>query len=261
MSVHKPPTWTDAEDERSADWRYLLSLGPESVALVVGCGAGSVPLALARTCGVVYAVDSDAERLASLAECVRARPQGDVRTVHVESEDGLPFPPASFDVVVMRPFQRADGTHVPFQSLAARARSLARARGHVVVSAPNALSLLGRPTRTAEHGLAGYARILRAEGFVDVRSYAPIPFDEAAPLFYIPLDDPSALRFFFRDLFDLLTSVPPEIRRRYRLAYAVARLGRRLGMLLRTEGLARFLMPGFSIFARVPDGDGAPGPH
>ena len=63
-----------SEDERSADWLYAVDCDPPACGvLVVGCGLGIVPLALAKRYRYVVVVDGEWDRLVFLAQCKKEK--------------------------------------------------------------------------------------------------------------------------------------------------------------------------------------------
>ena len=90
--------WMDEEEFRS--FFPLLKLTPSSVALEVGCGAGSCALYLARTGAWVTGIDVNENgirnaRMAAQGEDLAGR----LRFELVDGENELPFPAASFDAI------------------------------------------------------------------------------------------------------------------------------------------------------------------
>lgn len=84
-----------------AGWKFLLPLGPDSAALDLGCGWGTLAFSLADSCERVVAMDSTLERMKFLQ--LRAREQGQNRLEFVCGGDGrhLPFEANSFDIVIV----------------------------------------------------------------------------------------------------------------------------------------------------------------
>jgi ubiquinone/menaquinone biosynthesis C-methylase UbiE/aminoglycoside phosphotransferase (APT) family kinase protein len=84
-----------------AGWKFLLPLGPDSAALDLGCGWGTLAFSLADSCARVVAMDSTLERMKFLQ--LRAKEQGQNRLEFVCGGDGrhLPFEDNAFDMVVV----------------------------------------------------------------------------------------------------------------------------------------------------------------
>ncbi len=87
-------------DVRRADWRFLIPLTQQSVVLDAGAGWGTLTFPLAGAAGHVVALEAVRER----AEFIRLRQRQDgIHNVQVVQADACapPFPPESFDLVVM----------------------------------------------------------------------------------------------------------------------------------------------------------------
>jgi SAM-dependent methyltransferase len=255
-----------AEDERAADWRFLLPTGGRTrTALVLGCGLGTIPVALCDMFAKVYAVDVIPARVRLLELRAAQHRIANLVPIHVAPGGPLPFEAERFDLIVARSSDWDFGSAPPrggvaVATVARDVRRLLEAGGIVYLSVPNRLSYqrLLRPG-SAGAGLArslgGYRRDLAAAGFVDIRFYAPLPSHEGIPLFYVPLADPALLEYFFDSIFPLLEAVSPEVKGLYGREYRVAKSAVRLAGPLRLTGLARYFVPGFGIVARRDAGD------
>lgn len=273
-------------DERRADWRHLLPLSGESRALDLGCGWGAAALALAETCGQVVAMDATWERIHFLD--IRRRQQGVRNLYPVHGGDTLtfPFPGAYFDLVVLVGVLEWFGESYP--DLPPRAaqlkalrnlRAMIKPEGHLYVGIENRLGYdylmgrpdhnglpfvgllprrladwvsrryTGRPFRTYQYSLWGYRKLLQAAGFGNVQFYGNLP-QYRHPHFYLPLNGSRAFDYFLNHLWESFTQGTPQRARDYRRAYRLANAGVRLARALRLAGLARFVVPGFSIIAQ-----------
>ena len=252
--------WPSPEDERAADWRYLVRWAPDGVALVLGCGRGVVPVALSECFGTVYAVDGVWERAAFLS--IRALQQGikNLQPVMVERGKGLPFSGECFDFVAVGAAGAELTQELGAEELVWVVHRLLRAGGTAQFSLGNRWGfdhLLGRGgggSGPRRESLASYLRILGRVGFSDVRVYAPLPRHRGVPMFYVPLDGSTPMRFFLRNLSVLFDAVSPEVKRRHAVEYGVAKLGVRLTLLARGERIAKLFLPGFCIFAEKAGG-------
>jgi SAM-dependent methyltransferase len=246
------------EDQRMADWQYLLPLGKDTVALALGCGWGTVPIALAETCKTVYAVDTSWAQIAFLAARTRQQHVHNLFPIHVGGGLDLPFHREQFDLVSLAGFRWMPHQSIGVTDVVRRVRDLLRSGGVAYLCLGNRLSFsqLLRRRRSGSplplHSMRGYRRILEAEGLTDIRFYAPLPSWDGPPLFYLPLEDPRAVEFFFRQIFPLFEMVSPEVKRTYAAEYAAAKLGVRLTLLAQLTGLAKLFVPGFGIVARKP---------
>ncbi len=243
------------EDIRSADWRYFLPLDRKKDALVVGVGGGTIPMALADHCRMVVGADQDRESLRAL--CARTQEQGrhNVRPVLLSKRMGLPFAPGSFDSVVATAAGTGTYDGASLRRFIEHAHALLKPAGVLYLTVGNRLDAqrLFRPARAAGASgpctLGGYKRLLQAAGFVRLRLYAPLPRHDGIPLFHVPLEHPQALRFFLRNVFPLFETVSPEVKRRYAVEYAAAKVGVRLALALKLTGLMKLFVPGFGILA------------
>jgi len=88
-------------EEKRAVWKLLLPPGQNAVALDYGCGFGVYSLNLARTYRHVYAVDLTFARLNFLNQRILQDGITNITPVWAGDCLPLPFPEASFDLVVM----------------------------------------------------------------------------------------------------------------------------------------------------------------
>jgi SAM-dependent methyltransferase len=241
------------EDQRSADWRYLLRTPPNARALVIGCGFGAVPIALAEMGMEVWVVDSSLSRASLLDLRRREQRTPRLRIAAVARLDALPFVHREFDFVCLQPAEEPK-TADELRLLLRTVGRLLKPGGQIYTGQRNRWSFqrVLRPWRRSGVGPLsplGYRRLFRAEGFSEVLLYAPLPQHGGIPLFYVPVDNPSALAFFLNDVFPLFNTVSPEVRGRFGLEYAVARYG---SIVVRRLGVARFarhFVPGVCIIA------------
>lgn len=84
-----------------AGWKFHLPVGPEAVALDLGCGWGTLACSIADSCRHVVAMDSTLERMKFLQ--LRSREEGLDRLEFVCGGDGkhLPFAGNTFDLVIV----------------------------------------------------------------------------------------------------------------------------------------------------------------
>ena len=246
------------EDQRSADWTYLLPLTRHTDAMVIGCGLGTIPVALSTRCKRVHVVDSSDGRLDFLA--ARKEQEG-IENLHLSRIGGLsemPFENGSLDFVGFAGFERDEQDPVGFGSLAQNVSDLLTEGGSAYFAVTNRMGFDrflggGGTTGTAPLTLRGYKQALRRAGFTDVRAFAPLPASGAAPLFYLPLDDARAMKFFFRTIFPLLDFISPESTSSYSRAFGVAKWGARFGSRMGLTRFAKFFVPGFGLVATKAD--------
>ena len=195
---------------RRAGWKFLLPRGESVRALDLGCGWGCISIALARSCGEVVSVDLTVERLRSLKEFAAFEKLDNLRFIHA-GDGPLPFPDASFDVVVLNGVLEwvPDGTdgdprEVQRRYLTEVARIL-KPNGTLYIAIENRIAFRyvlrredhvglywssflprrvsnvysrwarGRDYRTYTYGKSGYRKLLKASGFPDARFFCPLP--------------------------------------------------------------------------------------
>jgi SAM-dependent methyltransferase len=273
-------------DERRADWKYLLPLSPESRVLDLGCGWGAAALALAEICGQVVAMDATWERVHFLD--IRRCQQGIDNLYPLHGGDTLtfPFPEGYFDLVVLVGVLEWFGESYPdlpphkaqLKALC-NLRSLLKPGGHLYIAIENRfgydylmgrpdhngipfVGLLprpladwvsrrrtGRPFRTYQYSLWGYRKLLRAAGFEQIQFYGDLP-QYRHPHFYIPLQGSHIFHYFLTHLWEAFKQGTPGRASEYRRAYRLADVGLWITRSLRVIGLARYVVPGFSIIAQ-----------
>ena len=247
---------TVPEDQRIADWKYLLPLNRDTRALVFGCGWGTVAVALSEICGTVGVIDSDCEKLSFLNGRKKQQRIDNLYPIYVKDRSGFPFSESSFDLVSVGGHSWGVNQPVEVRDIVRDAHGLLKDGGTVYLSFRNRLAfqdLLKWGKSSAPfrlHTAYGYRRILQAEGFSEIQFYAPLPRYDGIPLFYLPLENSHALNFFLRNIFPLFEMVSPEVKRAYAMEYAVAKLGVRLTLLFRLATLAKIFVPGFNIVAK-----------
>lgn len=242
------------EDARSADWFYFLDASAGARALVIGCGFGTIPIALAEAGLDVWVIDSSIEHLALLALRCREQSVGRVHIAGVGRVGALPFQPKSFDVVCVLTAEPEPVTAVALTAIMRATRDCLKPGGEVFIAQRNRWSFQRLLRPWLSHGAAplgpsGYRRLVESSGFSDVLLYAPLPRHGEIPLFYVPIENPSVLSFFLRDIFPLFNTVSPEVKGRFGLEYAAARYGSFIVRHLGLARLARHFVPGVCIIA------------
>ncbi len=246
------------EDPRTADWLYFLALNGSEDALVLGVDWGTVPVLLARACRKVWAIDVDSGRLSFLASRLKEQGITNVELLCAQGFGELPFKAASFDL--MAAGDSVSGFDAePFRTRLAVACGLLRDGGLLCLHVGNRLGFQrvlkpgAREEKRPWHTAYGYRRMLRKAGFVDIQGYAPLPYYNKLPLFYVPLGQRAALSFFLRNIFPLFEAVSPEVKSAHALEYAGARAAVRVASICRLEGLMRFFFSGFIFVSRKRD--------
>jgi SAM-dependent methyltransferase len=273
-------------DERRVDWKFLLPLSRESRALDLGCGWGAAALTLAETCGQVVAMDATWERVRFLDIRRRQQSIGNLHPIHGGDTLTFPFPDGYFDLVVLVGVLEWFGESYPdLPPRAAQLKALRNLRlllksgGYLYVAIENRfgydylmgrpdhnglpfVGLLprrladwvsrrrtGRPFRTYQYSMWGYRKLLREAGFDRIQFYGDLP-QYRHPHFYIPLEGSQVFDYFLAYLWESFERGTPERAREYRWAYRLANAGLRVARCLRIAGMARYMVPGFSIIAQ-----------
>lgn len=239
------------EDERQADWKYLLPLQKDRVSLVMGCGFGTLPVALTEISKEVYAVDGSAGKVDFLNIRKQQQVLETLHPIKIESWDSLPFMPESFDLISAAAYPN----ELPFQTFARQVGTLLKPGGVVQFNLgnrlgfQNLLNLERKSFGVTLHTLKGYQKILEKNGFNQVTVYTPLPSYKGVPMFYVPLAGNQAMNFFLKNIFPLFERVSPEVKQHYALQYKIARLGVRIALQFKLTWLARYFVPGFCLFA------------
>lgn len=245
-----------SENQRSADWKYLLPLNQDSNALVFGSGMGTIPISLAESCSKVYAIDSGWHKIVFLNKRKNQQRVKNLYPIYVNGDLNLPFLDHQFDLITVGEFGWKGKKSFQFEDLIQTIDNLLNVDGMLFLSLENRLGFQKFLWRKEEgvfpslHTIVGYKRILQAKGFINVQIYAPLPSPRGTPLFYLPLDDTQALKFFFQHIFPLFEAVSPEVKQSYDFEYFFAKLTVRVAQIFGLICLTKFFVPGFNIIAQ-----------
>jgi SAM-dependent methyltransferase len=273
-------------DERRADWRFLIPLSKKSSVLDIGSGWGAISIALSESCGTVFSLDATFERVKFLNIRKTQEKRENLFPVHGGDNMRFPFPNNSFDLVSMigvlewaSASSEFSNPRVAQNKMLQNVYTLLKPGGHIYLGIENRFGynyLMGRkdhnglpfvsilPRRLAnlvsksfvgeyyttyQYSLRGYKNLLSEVGFSNIQFYAPLP-QYRSPRYYLPLDNLNAQKYFFSNLFDLFELTPPESRKEFQMEYSVAKIGVKVGTLLRLLKLMKYIVPGFSIIAQ-----------
>jgi|GEM_PF-1578656 len=235
--------------EGRAGWCFLLPLHPGVTALDLGCGWGAVSYSLARTCRCVVAMDSTLERMEFLRYRTIQRGLNNIQFVCAGSAGHLPFPDASFDIVVVNgvlewvPCGRSGHPTLVQAEFLREVRRILRPSGVLYLGIENRYSwktwfrepdghtglrfvpwlprvlasaysrLWGAgPYRNYLYGKRGYRRLLTQAGFIDLEFHVPLP-GYHHPTTIIPADARREIaRSFVRPARGILQRIRSRIR-------------------------------------------------
>jgi protein-L-isoaspartate O-methyltransferase len=191
-------------DWQQASWLPWLGLGTDAVALEVGAGHGAITWALAQSLGRVYAMETDPAALSFNRWRLDHERVANVQLLHATPMQ-LPFPPASFDLIVVnRVLERihlwSDGAcHEAQVDLLSRLASLLREGGVLVLPVANRFSyhMLAKRFRWGESRRSwkrersarsenGYRTLLEESGFAQAEFHMARP-SIIEPYFLTPL--------------------------------------------------------------------------
>ena len=241
------------EDKRMSDWRFLIPIDKTHTVLVLGCGLGVIPIALSEQCKKVYAVDPEWEKATFLN--IRKDQLGIENLIPLQGNkiDKLPFKKESFDLVVILGNNYPMDSSYNFDLLSEQIHRLLKERGKTYFCLANKWSFqhLFTQVKTKDakltYNLYGYKRILEKKKFSNIRFFAPLPYHNRIPMFYLPLDSKKAIQFFFRSVFPLFDMVTPEVKKTYGLQYKLIKIIVKIALLLRLTALVKLFVSGFSI--------------
>ncbi len=228
-----------------ANWHWLIDLPPASRVLDLGAGTGTNSHALARYYREVVAVEPVLERVEFMRHRFTQERLDNVKIIRTSLWD-LPFPGATFDLVVMNGVLEWVATGVPGDPGALQRAALdnvfrlLRPGGYFYLGIENRLSLgsfVGYPDphcgvpwvtilpravadwyarrhgqpggyRQYLYSAGGYRRLLESAGFSEIEIYLALP-SYNHPRFLLPLED-----HIFEHYFYSFTKVPTTWTRR-----------------------------------------------
>lgn len=241
-----------AEDERMADWIYLVPVGADRDALVIGAGWGFSAVGLAERCREVFVVDNSRDRLDHLSALAQARKLDRIRAIWLPVEDQLPVEEQSFDLVHLAPSYWPCSSRRATRNWLKSIFRLVQPGGTVHLSLPNRWAFPGlaaRPKRSSAFSLSEYKQLLSQEGFSNISFFAPLPRFDGVPLIVLPLGESGAVEFFITKLVPLIESVSTEVKKREGFVLLAARLGLRVARLLPAERPLGLFTSGFTVIA------------
>jgi SAM-dependent methyltransferase len=252
-----------------ANWHRMADLSPHSRVLDLGAGMGTISHALAHRFREVIALEPVLERVEFMRRRFAQEGLANVKILRA-SVWSIPFPPESFDLVVLNSVLEwlptgTDGDPELLQQEALnKAFQLLRPGGYLYLGTDNRLSwdnftgvtdarsglpyvtILPRPLahwyakrkgrtqgyRNYVYSFRGYRKLLKRAGFTRIEFYLAIPSQEL-PRFYLPLEN--NVFSYYSANFDPVRS---------------GRLAKAAHWLLNRLGLLKYLQKSFAIFAR-----------
>jgi aminoglycoside phosphotransferase (APT) family kinase protein len=169
-------------------WKFLTDLRPAGRVVVVGAGADTGSLTLARGAAYVVVLDRDIERLRAARRTALAQDLHHVFFVRMVDALRIPLPPASIDLAVVPELDdwvgAANGKrrlrNERVQALMHELRRVLAPDGQAYLATPNARSVPRLLRRLRRENAGSTPRALRtaaaAAGFAGCRLYAPFPF-------------------------------------------------------------------------------------
>jgi len=261
-------------NEERANWRFLLSLSPDSKVLDLGSGWGATAVALSRAASKVVALDATYENLRFID--IRCQQENITNVVPVNTDivryAHLPLPDNYFDLVVMVRVLEWMGDAQPEangletqKSVLGKIRRTLKPNGKLYLAIENRFGFtyfLGKPDehtnlrfvtllprgladiysrivrkkpyRTYTHSRNGLRHLLRECGFSKMEFYSPIPY-YINPRYYVSLESSEAFDY----LLDQILRSHPKMNA---MTCALGRLAVRLGLL-------RSFSPTFAVIA------------
>ena len=225
-------------EERGGDVRFFLPITPDSQVLQIGAEWGYSAAALAKTCKNIYVGDFDREKLEFLE--IRKNEDGisNLTCVHIRSEGMVELPSIlhSFDVIVVREYGRE----------MLQGRILEKLWKYLK---PGGILYVALERRVPHATFLWVIRRLFSQSrFPRVEFFAVIPH-HSLPLFFLPIEHRPAMSFFFKNLFGLFATVPPERGKRYRIVYLLARTAIRAFPLSMLVFFIKVFWPSFGVIA------------
>ena len=200
-------------DMREADRLHFLELNSESVVLLIGGGFGNTMFALSSMCKRVFVLEPDMRQYEFLKQ---RREEDDCENVvlrHAGSQAEIAAFVAGkvFDAIIVEesPFLRAKDAF--YETLI---RSLKSGAGIYIAVYKR------RSFRFAQN-------LVRRLDLQDVRCLIILP-SHRLPMFFLPLQNIGAMRYFFRNLFYLVSTIPPEKRGKYGFFIGMASMGAKI---------------------------------
>jgi SAM-dependent methyltransferase len=243
------------EDQRMADWCYLLPHKRKNNALILGSGMGIIAIVLSQFYENVYVIDPVWEKLAFLEQRKQSVGRSNIVCIQGDSISDLPFPRYYFDLINISDFMWSFSSD-PLAENIMHVNELLRPDGVAFFGLKNRYSLLNIFDRQNSTGIISaqsmgrYKKTLGKCGFSVNTFYAPLPFYDGIPLFLLPLEGGNVIDYYFKSIFPLLEMVSPETKKDYAIQYSIIKVAVRFALIFKLTWLARYFVPGFSIIAQ-----------
>jgi SAM-dependent methyltransferase len=243
------------EDERSADWVYMLRSKPGQKALVIGPGLGTIPFRMAGLGLHVYTIDCASGPSRFINAVCRERKIKNICPAVIDTAMELPFLKNTFDAVIFRNYSEYN-TLSGFQGLLKKSLELLKPGGQAAFYVNNTMSPLGMfresdGSKARSKTFSGYRKALKTAGFFTLEILAPLPSVRGIPLFMLPLSKKQTLTFFLKMLFPLFATVSPEVKKRYGVIYDLGKIAAYSLQKLHGAWMVPWFCPGYLILARA----------
>lgn len=200
-------------DIREADRLHFLEIDKDSIVLLIGGGFGYTTFSLSNMCKRVFVLEPNMRQYAFLKQRIEEDGCENVVLQHVISQEEIEAFVAEkvFDAIIVEESSFLRSSSALYETLI---RSL-KSGGEIYIA-------------VKKRGSFRFARNLMGHlGLQDIRCFIVLP-SHRVPMFFLPLYNIGALRYFFHNLFYLVATVPPEKRGKYKFAIGMANVASKM---------------------------------